>query len=71
MSLRRCRTAFDDDELARRLGVIPRQTINQVCRRLEPAGRLHQYAGPDGKIVNDLRRDAGRDTEGAAVVAEV
>jgi hypothetical protein len=55
--LRRCDVALDDDELARRLDVTPRQTINQVCRRLERAGRLHRYVGPAGKIVNDLRRD--------------
>jgi hypothetical protein len=54
--LRRCRAALDDDELARRLDVSPRQTINQVCRRLDRAGRLHRYVGPAGKIVNDLRR---------------
>lgn len=53
--LRRCRIALDDDELARRLDVSPRQTINQVCRRLERAGRLRRYVGSGGKIVNDLR----------------
>ena len=58
--LRRCGAAVDDDELARRLGVSPRQTINQVCRKLERAGRLHRYVGSDGKIVNDLRRDDDR-----------
>jgi hypothetical protein len=57
--LRRCRAALDDDELARRLDVSPRQTINQVCRRLERSGRLRRYVGPAGKIVNDLRRDDG------------
>ena len=56
--LRRSHKAFDDDELARRLGVSPRQSINIVCRKLERAGRLRRYVGPDGKIVNDLRRDA-------------
>jgi hypothetical protein len=54
--LRRCRLALDDDELAYRLGVNPRQAINQVCRRLERAGRLRRYVGSGGKIVNDLRR---------------
>jgi hypothetical protein len=53
--LRRCDVALDDDELARRLDITPRQTINQVCRRLERAGRLHRYVGSAGKIVNDLR----------------
>lgn len=52
--LRRCGTALDDDELVRRLGINPRQTINQVCRRLELAGRLRRYVGSAGKIVNDL-----------------
>jgi hypothetical protein len=52
--LRRSRVALDDDELARRLEVSPRQTINQVCRRLERAGRLRRYVGSAGKIVNDL-----------------
>jgi hypothetical protein len=54
--LRRSSLALDDDELARRLAVSPRQSINQVCRRLERAGRLHRRLGPDGKIVNDVRR---------------
>jgi hypothetical protein len=53
--LRRSGLALDDDQLAKRLGVSPRQTINQVCRRLETAGRLHRYVGADGKIVNELR----------------
>lgn len=54
--LRRCQAALDDDQLAHRLDISPRQTINQVCRRLERAGRLRRYVGPAGKIVNDLRR---------------
>jgi hypothetical protein len=54
--LRRARRPLDDDELARRLGVSPRQTINQVCRGLERSGRLRRYAGSAGKIVNDLGR---------------
>lgn len=53
--LRRCPDALDDDQLAHRLDISPRQTINQVCRRLERAGRLRRYLGPGGKIVNDLR----------------
>ncbi len=55
--LRRCQAALDDDEHAHRLKVGPRQTIKQVCRRLERAGRLRRYVGSTGKIVNDLRRD--------------
>lgn len=53
--LRRSGLALDDDQLAKRLGVSPRQTINQVCRRLESEGRLRRYVGADGKIVNELR----------------
>lgn len=45
---------LDDDELARRLGVSPRQTIKQVCRGLERSGRLLRHVGSEGKIVNDL-----------------
>jgi hypothetical protein len=48
---------LDDDELAARLGVSRRQTINQVCRILERSARLRRYVGQDGKIVND--RPAG------------
>jgi hypothetical protein len=49
---------LDDDELAQRLGVNPRQTINQVCRKLAQAGRLRRYIGQEGKIVNDLKHTA-------------
>ncbi|MFG2054182.1 hypothetical protein ACGFI9_09125 [Micromonospora sp. NPDC048930] len=52
--LLRSKTPLDDDELARLLDVQPRQTINQVCRRLEQSRRLRRYIGPDGKIVNEL-----------------
>jgi hypothetical protein len=54
--LRRCSVPLDDDQLAKRLDVSPRQTINQVCRRLEGDGLLHRYVGADGKIVNELRQ---------------
>jgi hypothetical protein len=46
--------ALDDDQLAKRLGVTQRQSINQTARRLEAQGLLRRYAGPDGKIVNAL-----------------
>lgn len=54
--LQRSSRPLDDDELARRLGVSRRQTVNQVCRRLDQAGQLRRYVGPGGKIVNDLDR---------------
>jgi hypothetical protein len=47
-------TALDDDVLAKRLGVVQRQSINQAARRLEAQGSLRRYIGPDGKIVNAL-----------------
>lgn len=53
--LLRTRLPLDDDELARRLDVRPRQTINHACRRLEQSRRLRRYIGPSGKIVNELR----------------
>ncbi|OKI61697.1 hypothetical protein [Micromonospora sp. CB01531] len=52
--LLRTRLPLDDDELARRLDVQPRQTINQACRRLEQSRRLRRYIGTHGKIVNEL-----------------
>ncbi|WP_245993464.1 MarR family transcriptional regulator [Nocardioides immobilis] len=45
---------MDDDQLARRLGVSQRQSINQTARRLEAKGLLRRHVGPDGKIVNAL-----------------
>lgn len=53
--LRRSAAPLDDDELAERLGVRPRQTINQACRALAQAGRIRRYPGPAGKLVNDLQ----------------
>ncbi len=52
--LRVSHAAYDDDELARRLDVEPRQAINQACRRLAAEGRLRRYPGPEGKIVNEF-----------------
>ncbi|WP_140157957.1 hypothetical protein [Micromonospora sp. NBS 11-29] len=56
--LLRARAPLDDDELARRLDVRPRQTINQACRRLEQSRRLRRYPGAHGKIVNELRAES-------------
>lgn len=49
---------LDDDVLAKRLGVSPRQSVNQAARRLEAAGRLRRSTGPEGKIVNALPQHA-------------
>ena len=52
-ALRRAGEPLDDDELARRLGVI-RQHVNQACRRLATDGSLVRAPGASGKIVNHL-----------------
>jgi hypothetical protein len=44
---------LDDDQLADRTGIWPRQRVNQVCRELEHAGIVRRRLGPDGKIVNE------------------
>ncbi|MDQ3153042.1 MAG: MarR family transcriptional regulator, partial [Actinomycetota bacterium] len=45
---------LDDDELARRLDVSPRQAINRVCLDLAAQGLVRRRSGPDGKLVNEL-----------------
>jgi hypothetical protein len=44
---------LDDDQLADRTGISPRQRFNQICRELERAGMVRRRSGPDGKIVNE------------------
>lgn len=46
------RPGLDDDEIARALAIEPRQTVNQVCRRLAARGELARERGSGGKIVN-------------------
>lgn len=50
---------LDDDQLSQRTGIEPRQSVNQMCRRLEAAGILRRYVGPTGKIVNELQQGTG------------
>ncbi len=50
----RGQSGLDDDELAKRIGII-RQSVNQECRLLEMKGVLIREQGPRGKIVNRLR----------------
>jgi len=54
-TLRLATTPLDDDELARRAGVTPRQQVNQICRALVREGLLTRVRGPEDKIVNALR----------------
>lgn len=51
---------LDDDQLAARTGISPRQTVNQVCRALERAGMVRRRPGPDGKIVNEWLGEPGQ-----------
>ncbi|MGC3993061.1 MAG: hypothetical protein QM779_02840 [Propionicimonas sp.] len=45
---------LNDDELARRAGISPRQTVNMLCRAMEAEGVLRRFRGADGKIVNQV-----------------
>jgi len=67
-ALRLSSLPLDDDQLSERTGITPRQTINQICRRLETVGAVRRYLGPDGKIINDRVRDGTVDTAPAAEV---
>ena len=60
---------LNDDELARRTAISPRQTVNQICRALEQAGVFGRYPGPDGKIVNELLAEASAKATDAGQVA--
>ncbi len=46
------RPGLDDDQLAKALGISPRQTVNMVCRKEVERGLLRRIPGPHGKIVN-------------------
>ena len=53
-AIRNSSQPLDDDQLSRRSGVAPRQTVNMICRQLAIEGTLRRAEGPDGKIVNEL-----------------
>src|SRR5258708_34836634 len=53
---------LDDDQLAARTGISPRQRVNQVCRALERAGMVRRRPGPDGKIVSEWLGETGRES---------
>jgi hypothetical protein len=63
---------LDDDQIAARTAISPRQTVNQICRALERAGMVRRRPGPDGKIVNEWLGDQDRGpgcTSGPASIA--
>jgi hypothetical protein len=45
---------LDDDEIARKLAISPRQIVNQICRRLLQRNVITREPGPRGKVVNRL-----------------
>lgn len=49
---------LDDDQIAAALSIEPRQSVNQVCRRLAANGVLTRERGPTGKIINALCKEA-------------
>jgi hypothetical protein len=50
------REGADDDQLAARLAITPRQQVNQICRALANNGLITRHHDPDaGKIVNRIR----------------
>ena len=54
MTLLASSPGLNDDEIARELSIEPRQTVNQVCRRLAARGVLIRTTGRAGKIINTL-----------------
>jgi biotin operon repressor len=64
------RPGLDDDEIASALGIAPRQTVNQICRRLADQGVILRERGPRGKIVNLLSGKA-RPKQAPAVLPQL
>ena len=63
---------LDDDQIAARTAISPRQPVNQICRALERAGMVRRRPGPDDKIVNEWLGDQDRGpgcTSGPASIA--
>jgi hypothetical protein len=61
---------LDDDQLADRTGISPRQSVNQICRDLARAGLVRRRPGPDGKIVNEWLGDQGRQPESVPAASD-
>lgn len=61
-TLRHATSPLDDDELAQRAEVSPRQQVNQICRALVRDGLIARISGPDGKVVNMLLEADGPQT---------
>jgi hypothetical protein len=61
---------LDDDQLAGRTGILPRQRVNQICRELERAGVVRRRSGSDGKIVNEWLGNQDLQPEGVLTAAD-
>jgi hypothetical protein len=56
ISVLRERNGLDDDEISAATDIQPRQTVNQICRRLELQGLLTRtQSGASAKIMNFLK----------------
>jgi hypothetical protein len=64
-AMRSSSTPLNDDQIAYRIGISPRQSVNQICRDLERAGMVRRRPGPDGKIVNDWLGNQDRQSDSA------
>ena len=71
VSLLAASPGLDDDEIARRLAITPRQTVNQICRRLAAENVIVRKRGPSGKIVNCLQGNGGIPAEPYPAVLRV
>jgi hypothetical protein len=60
---------LDDDQLADRTGISPRQTVNQICRALRDVGVIRRQIGPGGKIVNEWAGDRSEEPAHSAAPA--
>lgn len=68
-AISRSSVPLDDDQLASRTGISPRQSVNQICRELERAELVRRTSGPDGKIVNEWLGKDDRPSDTAPVTA--
>lgn len=61
------RDGLDDDEISAATDIRPRQTVNQICRRLESQGLLRRTrSGAGGKIINFLKSETAHRCIGQA-----
>jgi hypothetical protein len=69
-AMRMSSSPLDDDQLADRAGISPRQSVNQLCRELEHAGMVRRRLGPDRKIVNEWLGNHDRKPDSTARIPD-